>query len=78
MSKKRRMKRGTRADVRATSVVPPRAAAPAPALVWESTIFGAGGYDSAARFLLKGLIEAGADVQIRPLWGPDSLRELPA
>jgi hypothetical protein len=78
MSKKRRMKRGTRADVRATSVVPPRAAAPAPALVWEANVFGAGGYESAARFLLKGLIEAGADVQIRPFWGDNTLRGLDA
>jgi hypothetical protein len=78
MSNKRRMKRAARADVRATSSAPARAAAPAPEVVWEANVFGAGGYESAARFLLKGLIEAGADVSIRPFWGAETLREAQA
>ena len=68
------MKRATRADVRATSSVPPRPPATVPGVVWEANVFGAGGYESAARFLLKGLIEAGADVHIRPFWGDGTLR----
>lgn len=68
------MKRATRADVRCLRAAPSRAAAAAPGVVWEANIFGAGGYESAARFLLKGLIEAGADVHIRPFWGDGTLR----
>jgi hypothetical protein len=44
--------------------------------LWEAHVFGAGGYESAARFLIGGLIDAGVDVEISPYWDSADLREI--
>jgi hypothetical protein len=70
MAKKRRMKKGPAGHRPAAAPVGTRSAAvTSSTIVWESAVFAAGGYESASRFLLQGLLAAGADVDLRPLWG---------
>jgi hypothetical protein len=86
MSRKHRAKHGgakhagakqARAGQERTQAPGQRAVAvTSPTIVWEAHVFGSGGYQTASRFLLQGVIEAGSDVDVRPLWEPDTMRRL--
>jgi hypothetical protein len=77
MSKKRRNKKAHH-QARAAAPTPARreVAVTSPTIVWEAHVFGAGGYQTASRFLLQGLIAENADVDVRPFWATDEMRQL--
>jgi hypothetical protein len=86
MSRKHRAKHGgtKHASARQARAAEQRTQAPtkrpaavtSPTIVWEAHVFGSGGYQTASRFLLQGVIAAGSDVDIRPFWEPDAMRRL--
>jgi hypothetical protein len=78
MTRKRKTNRAPRAQRRAPSAAQRTVAVTSPTIVWEAHVFGAGGYQSASRFFLQGLIASGADVDVRPFWATDEMRQLDA
>jgi hypothetical protein len=71
MGKKSRTKKSRTVGARPEEIRSRRAVVTSPTIVWEAAVFGAGGYQSASRFLLQGLIEAESDVEINPFWGTE-------
>jgi hypothetical protein len=76
VSRKRRSEKAARQHRRAQRAVQRKLSLSSPTVVWEGVVFSSGGYQTASRFLLQGLIEAGTDVEVRPFWTTGEVRRL--